>query len=81
MPQWHQVGFFSLRNYKDDARSNKLKIHLSLYLQMINYPGAETVVVLTASDNSETCRSKSCMKNLVWELLAYYMNSPQHKNY
>jgi len=37
--------------------------------------------VLSTGDNSETCRSESCMKNLVWELLAYYMNSPQHKNY
>jgi hypothetical protein len=38
-------------------------------------------VVLCASDNSETCISESCMKNLVLELLEYYMNSPQHKNY
>lgn len=37
--------------------------------------------VLPASDNSETCRSECCLKNMVWELLAYYMNSPQHKNY
>jgi len=37
--------------------------------------------VLSASDSNETCRSESCMKNLVWELLAYYMDSTQHKNY